>query len=73
MKLKNRISKLKAISDKTKAKIPAVIIIKQSGENVNDVKSEKYGISPNDIEKSPYLARNLRQINKFKRNLILEG
>ena len=71
--LKSRISKLKAISDKTKAKASAVTIIKQSGENVNDVKSEKYVISHNDIEKNPCLARNLRQFKKFKRNLILKG
>ena len=58
--LKSRISKLKAISDKAKAKIPAVTIIKHSAENMNNVKGEKYGISPNEIEKSPYLARNLR-------------
>ena len=48
--LKGGISKVKAISDKNKAKIPAVTIIKQSARNMNDVKSEKYGISPNDIE-----------------------
>lgn len=71
--LKSRISKLKAISDKTKAKASAVTIIKQSGENVNDVKSEKYVISHNDVEKNPCLARNLRQFKKFKRNLILKG
>ena len=56
--LKSRISKVKAISDKNKAKIPAVTIIKQSAENINDVKSKKYVISPNDIEKSPYLVKN---------------
>ena len=48
--LKGGISKVKAISDKNKAKTPAVTIIKQSARNMNDVKSEKYGISPNDIE-----------------------
>ena len=58
--LKSRISKVKAISDKNKAKIPAVTIIKQSAVNMNDEKSEKYGISPNDIEKSPYLVKNLK-------------
>ena len=36
--LKSRISKLKAITDKTKAKIPEVTIIKQSAENMNTVK-----------------------------------
>ena len=48
--LKGGISKVKAISDKNEAKTPAVTIIKQSARNMNDVKSEKYGISPNDIE-----------------------
>ena len=48
--LKSRISKLRAISYKQKAEIPPVTIIKQSAENMNDVKSEKYGISPNVIE-----------------------
>ena len=48
--LKNRILKLRAISEKQKAKIQAVTIIKQSAENMNNVKSEKYGISPNAVE-----------------------
>ena len=48
--LKNRILKLRAISEKQKAKIQAVTIIKQSAENMNNVKSEKYGISPNVVE-----------------------
>ena len=43
--LKSRISKLKAISEKTKDNMPAVTVIKQSAENMNDVKSERYGIS----------------------------
>ena len=47
--LKSRISKLRAISDKQKAKIPTMTIIKQSAENMSHVKSEKYGISPNVI------------------------
>ena len=37
--LKSRISKLKVTSDKAKAKTSAVPIIKQSAENMNDVKS----------------------------------
>ena len=48
--LKGRIAKLKAIFDKNKGKIPPASIIRQSAENMNDIKSEKYGISPNDIE-----------------------
>ena len=50
-KQKSRISNLKTILDKNKAKIPVVTIIKLSAENLNHVKSEKYGISPNDIGK----------------------
>ena len=50
--LKSKISKVKTMSDKSKAKISAVTIIKQSDESLNNVKSEKYGITPNDIEKS---------------------
>ena len=65
-KLKSRTSKLKAISDKTKVNIPPVTIIKQSAENMNDVKSEKHIISTNNIEKNLYLARNLR-------HLVLKG
>ena len=64
--LKSRIAKLKAISDKNKAKIPPTTIIRQSAENMNDVKSEKYGISPNDIEKNNYL------VNALKHNSILK-
>ena len=37
---KSRIAKLKAISDKNKAKIPPTTIIRQSDENMNDVKSK---------------------------------
>ena len=48
--LTSRISKLRTISDKQKAKITAVTIIKQSAENMNNVKNEKYGISPNVIK-----------------------
>ena len=43
--------KLRAISDKQKAKIPTVTIIKQSAENMSNVKSEKYGVSQNIIQK----------------------
>ena len=53
MQLKGRIPNLKTILDKTRAKILAVTIIKtKSAENMNDVKSEKYGISPNGIKKN---------------------
>ena len=53
--LKSRIAKLKAISNKNKAKIPPTTIIRKSAENMNNVKSEKYGISPNNIKKNHYL------------------
>ena len=53
--LKSRIAKLKAISNKNKAKIPPTTIIRKSAENMNNVKSEKYGISPNNIKKNYYL------------------
>lgn len=39
--------------------MPAVTIIKRSAENMNDVKSEKYGISPKYVEKYPYPMKNL--------------
>ena len=57
--LKSRISKVKTILDKSKAKIPAVTITKESAENMNDVKGEKYGIGPNDVEKTSYPVENL--------------
>ena len=65
--LKSRISKVKAISDKNKAKIPAVTIIKQSAVNMNDEKSEKYGISPNDIEKKSLFSEKFKTLFNFKR------
>ena len=45
--------------DKIKAKILAVTIIKQSAENMNAAKSEKYGISPNDIEKNSVYSKKI--------------
>ena len=49
--LKNRIPKTKAILDKNKYKIPLKAIIKCSTENINNVVSEKYKLTPNKIEK----------------------
>ena len=49
--LKKRISKVKTISDQGKAKISVVRIIKHSAENMKNVKSEKYKLTPNEIEK----------------------
>ena len=48
---KKRISKVKTISDQNKAKISPATIIKCSAENMNNVKSEKYNLTPNEIEK----------------------
>ena len=66
MKLKSRIAKLKGISDKIKAKISPATIIKQSAENMNNVKSKKYGISPNGNEKNDYLANGLKHFSSLK-------
>ena len=65
--LKSRISKLKAISDKKNAKIPAVTIVKQSAENMNNVKSEKYGISPNVIKEKSLSSEKFRTLFNLKR------
>ena len=65
--LKSRISTLRGISDKQKAKIPAVTIIKQSAENMNNVKSEKYGISSNVIEEKSLSSQRFRTLFSFKR------
>ena len=64
--LKSRISKLRAISDKQKAKLPAVTIIKHSAENMNNVRSKKYGISPNVIEEKSLSSQRLRTLFNFK-------
>ena len=63
---KRRKVKLKAISDKSKAKIPPTTIIRQSIENVNNVKSKKYGITPNDIEKNHYVVNGLKHFSTLK-------
>ena len=70
--LKSRISKLRAISSKQKAKIPAVTIIKQSAENMNNIKKEKYGISPNVI-KEKFLSRKkkLRNILEISEKVLV--
>ena len=65
--LKSRISTVRGISDKQKAKIPAVTIIKQSAENMNNVKSEKYGISSNVIEEKSLSSQRFRTLFSFKR------
>ena len=67
--LKSGISKLRAISDKQKVKIPAVTIIKQSAENTNNVKSvySVYSISPNIIEEKSLSSQRFRALFNFKR------
>ena len=44
---KARVSKIKAISNERKAKVPAVTIIEKSAENMNTI---KYGVSPDEVE-----------------------
>ena len=44
--LKSRIAKLSVL----KTKVPPKTIILQSAENMNNVKSKKYGITPNEIQ-----------------------
>ena len=53
--LKKRISKVKTISDQSKAKISLARIINHSAENMKNVKSEKYKLTPNEIEKKKSL------------------
>ena len=48
--LKNRLSKVKTISDQNKAKISPTTIINCSTENMNNVKNEKYRLTLNEIE-----------------------
>lgn len=65
--LKTRISMLKAISDKNKAKIPPKYIIKQSVENMDNVRSEKYNISPNEIKKRSLASKQFKTLFNFER------
>ena len=55
-KLKTRAAKLKV----QKLKSPTKIILK-SAANMNDVISEKYGLSPEEIETRRYLKKSLRR------------
>ena len=64
--LKSRIAKLKAISNKNKAKIPPTTIIGKSAENMNNAKSEKYGISPNNIKKKSLSREPLKHFSTLK-------
>ena len=56
--LKNRISN---ISDQNKAKMSLTIIINHSAENMSNVKSEKYKLTPNKIEKKYLENQDLEQ------------
>ena len=60
-------AKLKAISNKNKAKIPPITIIRQSTENMNNVKSKKYSISPNGIEQKSLSSEQFKTLFNFKR------
>ena len=59
--LKSRIAQLNAL----KLKVPPTKIITTSAENMNIVLNEKYGISPNDIEKKSPLSRKFRTLFNF--------
>ena len=50
--LRKRISKVKTTSHQNKAKISSTTIIKHSAENMNNVTSKKYKLTPNEIVKS---------------------
>ena len=43
--------------------MPPTAIIRQSTENMNNVKSGKYYMSPNDIEKNNYLVNGLKHFS----------
>ena len=60
--LKTRILKLQA----QKLKISPTKIILSSATNMIDVKNEKYGLSPEEIEKkkkNPFLVKDLKQFS----------
>ena len=65
--LKVRVSKIKAISDEQKAKVPAVTIIQKSAENMNAMKSQKHGISPDEVEEKYLSSQRFRVLFNFKR------
>ena len=60
-------SKVKTISDQNKVKISPTIIIKRSAKNINNIKSERYKLTPNEIEKKTLKYQQFR--TEF--NLIL--
>ena len=60
------------------AKIPPTAIIRQSTENMNNVKSGKYDMSPNDIEKKSLSSErfktlfNLIRIERSKKKSLMD-
>ena len=65
--LKSRISKLKAISEKSKTKIPPTTIIKELAENMNNIKSQRYGVSSNNIERKSVTSEQFKMLFNPKR------
>ena len=65
--LKKRLSKEKTISDQNKAKISPATIINCSAENMNNVKSKKYRLTLNEIEKKSLENRQFRTEFNFER------
>ena len=57
--LESRVTKLSTL----KTKVPPTTIILQSVENMNNVKSKKYGITPNEIEQKFLLSEKLKKID----------
>lgn len=49
-RFKNRILKIKAILDQSKAKISPKARMKRSAENMNNVVNEKYKLTSNETE-----------------------
>ena len=61
--LKSRIAKLSAL----KMKVSPTTILLQSPENMNNVKSKKYGGSPNEIEQKLLSSEKFRTLFNFHR------
>ena len=61
--LKSRIEKLSAF----KMKVHLTTIILQSAENMNNLKSKKYGASPNEIQQKLLSSKNFRALFNFHR------
>ena len=61
--LKSRIAKLSVL----KTKVPPKTIILQSAENMNNVKSKKYGITPNEIQQKLLSSEKFETLFNFHR------